>query len=294
MTQDFAILGGISLTGRLVPNMLDLGLRPKAIVLGGEDFEDQFAGLAPPSGGASLWWSQHRFLMGGWRSHLEQAARAAGVPVLQGADPYSLLPDTTALVVAGYSRRVPARVTQRYGEWALNVHPSLLPSFGGPQPESQAILQLQSEAGVSVHTMTEIFDAGPLRAQRSFQLDTSFTVADIETRAAALGAECVAEVLLAGTLPSLSVSRAPSYFKWLDEGSEDLARCTSIAEAQRWLRLRPEIYAYFRHAGRTVYPLVADARPCSAPAVALPDGTLYCREWLSRADDGALSHHTCE
>lgn len=298
MIRDFTVLGGISLTGRLVTALLDRGLRPRAIVLGGDDFGDEFEHLTPPAGESSTcstWWRQHQFLVGGWRVHLQDCARRAEVPILSGPDPYALLPKTSALVVAGFSRRIPARVTQHYGDWALNVHPSLLPSFGGPQPEVQAILHEQSEAGVSVHTITDEFDAGPLRAQRSFRLDDDLTVADVEARAAALGAECIEALLSAEQLPLLPATREQSYFKTLPEDAANLANCRSLAEAHKFLRLRPELYAYFQHAGSIVYPLAADTRPCpSSPALALPDGTLHCHEWVARAEGGALSHHRCD
>lgn len=296
-TRDFAVLGGISLTGRFVAELLARGLRPRVIVLGGEDLDDEFERLPPPLVERSAWWRRHEFMAGGWRAHLQEAARRAGVPVVPvvaGDDPYAALPETSALVVAGFSRRIPATVTRRYGDWALNVHPSLLPRFGGPQPEVQVILHDQQESGVSVHTITEEFDAGPLRAQRSFRLHAGLTVADMEERAAALGAECVASLLSAEQLPTLSPTATRSYFKALPAAASDLADCRSLAEARRLLRLRPEIYAYFQHAGSTVYPLLADERPCRAPSLLLPDGTLHCHEWVARAADDSLSHHRCD
>lgn len=293
MTRDFAVLGGISLTGRFVTALLDRGLRPRAIVLGGDDLDDEFDRLAPPAVAPSAWWDRHAFMAGGWRVHMEESARRAGVPVLRGKDPYALLPRTSALVVAGFSRRVPAAFTRQYGDWALNVHPSLLPRFGGPQPEVQAILHDQLEAGVSVHTMTEEFDAGPLRAQLSFPLH-DLTVGEMEERAAELGAQCIEELLSSEQLPIVPMAGERSYFKAITTEIADLARCRSVSEAKRLLRLRPEIYAYWRRGESTVYPLVANTRACRAPSLALPDGRLHCHEWVVRASDGSLSHHRCD
>jgi methionyl-tRNA formyltransferase len=176
----------------------------------------------------------------------------------------------------------------------LNVHPSLLPRFGGPQPEVQAILHEQQEAGVSVHTITPEFDAGPLRAQRSFRVHAQLTVGDLEAHAAALGAACIETLLGLDELPVLEPTQDRSYFKALPSEAADLSRCRSLAEARKLLRLRPEIYAYYRHGESTVYPLLADERPCGSPSLALPDGTLHCHEWVLRASDGALTHHRCD
>ena len=293
MTRDFVILGGISLTGRFAAEVLRRGHRPRAIVLGGDDLDNEFEGLSAPVGEHSAWWTGHAFMAGAWREQLHAAAREAGVPVLSGGDPYALLPASEVLIVAGFSRRIPRSVTQRYGDWALNVHPSLLPGFGGPQPEIQTILHEQREAGVSVHTIIEQFDAGTLRAQRSFPLHDDLTVGEIEARAAVLGAECIEALLSAPRLPVVAGAGQPSYFKALPADAGNLANCRSLAHASKLLRLRPEVYAYFEHAGSTVYPLVADTRACRSPALSLPDGTLHCHEWVERTREGRVSHHRC-
>lgn len=292
--RDFAVLGGISLTGRFVAALLDRGLRPTAIVLGGDDLDDELAGLDAPAGEPPEWWQRHAFMAGGWRAHLQDLARRADVPVLCGEDPYALLPETSVLVVAGFAWRVPPAVTRRYGDWALNVHPSLLPRFAGPQPEVQTILHEQPEAGVSVHTMTQRFDAGPIRAQRSFRLHERMTVGEVEERAAVLGAECIEQLLAMEQLPVLASTAERSYFQMLPVEAADLARCRSLAEAQTLLRLRPEVYPYWREGDSTVYPLVVEERACRSPSLALPDGTLRCHEWVVRASDGSLRHHRCD
>ena len=58
----------------------------------------------------------------------------------------------------------------------VNVHPSLLPKYRGPNPYLQTILHGEEYSGVSIHLMTDKFDEGPILKQEKvkiFENDTS-------------------------------------------------------------------------------------------------------------------------
>ena len=58
----------------------------------------------------------------------------------------------------------------------INVHPSLLPKYRGPNPYLQTILHGEKYSGVTFHLMSEKFDAGPILSQQKIELlpcDTS-------------------------------------------------------------------------------------------------------------------------
>ncbi|TVP49948.1 MAG: phosphoribosylglycinamide formyltransferase [Gemmatimonadales bacterium] len=74
------------------------------------------------------------------------------------------------LVLAGYLRLVPAGVVDRFSGRILNVHPSLLPAFGGRGMYGRRIHEAVLARGVqvtgaTVHLVDEHFDAGPILAQ---------------------------------------------------------------------------------------------------------------------------------
>lgn len=74
------------------------------------------------------------------------------------------------IVLAGYLRLIPADVVHRYHGRMVNVHPALLPQFGGPGMYGLRVHQAVLDAGVhitgpTVHFVDEVFDHGAILAQ---------------------------------------------------------------------------------------------------------------------------------
>ncbi|HEX6052198.1 MAG TPA: phosphoribosylglycinamide formyltransferase [Gemmatimonadaceae bacterium] len=77
---------------------------------------------------------------------------------------------TEIVALAGYLRFVPPAVTRRWHGRVLNVHPSLLPAFGGAGMYGTRVHQAVLDAGVrvtgvTVHFVDEEYDRGPIIAQ---------------------------------------------------------------------------------------------------------------------------------
>jgi len=107
-----------------------------------------------------------------------EIARASGVPTLVLADPGDASAWIDALaahridlvVLAGYLKLVPPRVVDRYRGRILNIHPALLPAFGGPgmygHRVHEAVLAAGATvSGATVHLVDEVYDRGPILAQ---------------------------------------------------------------------------------------------------------------------------------
>ena len=74
------------------------------------------------------------------------------------------------LVLAGYLRLIPALLVAEYRDRILNIHPALLPEFGGPGMYGlrvhQAVLASGAkESGATVHVVDEVYDRGRILAQ---------------------------------------------------------------------------------------------------------------------------------
>lgn len=122
-----------------------------------------------------------------------ERARAAGVPAAVIADPA----DGPAIVamldahrvecvaLAGYLKLVPPEVTSRWRGRILNIHPALLPKFGGPgmygRRVHEAVLAAgETESGATVHEVNDAYDRGAIVAQERVPVmpgDTADTLA---------------------------------------------------------------------------------------------------------------------
>lgn len=74
------------------------------------------------------------------------------------------------LALAGYLKRIPSSVTDAYQGRAMNVHPALLPAFGGPGMFGARVHRAVIDAGVrvtgvTVHFIDAVYDHGPIIAQ---------------------------------------------------------------------------------------------------------------------------------
>ncbi|MFQ5689704.1 MAG: phosphoribosylglycinamide formyltransferase [Gemmatimonadota bacterium] len=74
------------------------------------------------------------------------------------------------VVLAGYLRLVPRGVVESYRGRMLNIHPALLPAFGGPGMYGTRVHRAVLEAGVrvtgvTVHFVSEQYDRGPIAEQ---------------------------------------------------------------------------------------------------------------------------------
>ncbi|MBB4065520.1 phosphoribosylglycinamide formyltransferase [Gellertiella hungarica] len=89
-----------------------------------------------------------------------------------------LTPDL--LCLAGYMRLLSADFIRHYEGRILNIHPSLLPLFPGLHTHQRAIDAGMTEAGCTVHVVTEGMDEGPVLAQARVPVlpgDTAETLA---------------------------------------------------------------------------------------------------------------------
>ena len=116
-------------------------------------------------------------------------ARAHGMLALTG-DPGSmgvLLQEhhIDIVALAGYLRFIPRDVTERFAGRMLNVHPALLPAFGGAgmygRRVHEAVLKSGANtSGATVHFVNDEYDRGAIIAQRSVPVlegDTPETLA---------------------------------------------------------------------------------------------------------------------
>jgi phosphoribosylglycinamide formyltransferase-1 len=79
------------------------------------------------------------------------------------------------ICLGGFMRLFTAGFVQRWYGKMLNIHPSLLPSFPGLEPQAQALRAGVKVSGATVHFVTPETDAGPIVMQGVVSVDDDDT-----------------------------------------------------------------------------------------------------------------------
>jgi phosphoribosylglycinamide formyltransferase 1 len=91
------------------------------------------------------------------------------------------------VVLAGYLKRIPPKVISEYAGRIINIHPALLPAFGGEgmygaRVHEAVIASGAEETGVTVHLVDDDYDRGPIVAQWRVRVDKSDTAESLAAR----------------------------------------------------------------------------------------------------------------
>lgn len=90
------------------------------------------------------------------------------------------------VVLSGFMKMIGRETIRAYPEKIINVHPSLLPKYGGKGMYGSHIHQAvkdngDDKTGITIHYVDEIYDNGKIIAQKEIAVSESNSAADIET-----------------------------------------------------------------------------------------------------------------
>lgn len=119
------------------------------------------------------------------------------------------------ILLAGYLRLVPEAVVARYPQRILNIHPALLPAFGGAgmygMNVHRAVIDSgKLESGATVHFVDEEYDRGSILAQQRVPVNSGDTpeelgrrVLEVEHRLYSEAVDHLCKAILAERKPTL-------------------------------------------------------------------------------------------
>ena len=87
--------------------------------------------------------------------------------------------EVDVVVLARFMKILTPNFVWRYKNKIINIHPSLLPSFPGPQPYRQAYEHGVKIIGVTAHFVSMHLDEGPIIAQAAAPIPANATLRDI-------------------------------------------------------------------------------------------------------------------
>ena len=113
----------------------------------------------------------------------------------------ALAPDL--IVVVAYGQILPKRVLEIPAHGCINVHASLLPKYRGAAPINKAIIDGETETGITTMYMDVGLDTGDMLVKKALSIGPEETAGELHDRLASLGRETMEETLrqlCAGTL----------------------------------------------------------------------------------------------
>ncbi len=111
------------------------------------------------------------------------------------------------IVVAAYGKILPEEILNAPPLGSINVHSSLLPKYRGAAPINWAILNGETETGVSIMYMAKELDAGDVILQRTTPIGEDEDAQSLTARLAELGAEALSQAVQ--SLADGTASRMP-------------------------------------------------------------------------------------
>lgn len=180
-------------------------------------------------------------------SPVKELAVEKGIPVLQPErakdeafieELRTYAPDI--IVVAAYGKILPKSILDMPKYGCINVHTSLLPDYKGAAPIQWAILNGETQTGVTIMYMDEGCDTGDIISAGHIEIAADETGGGLHDKLAVLGGE-----LLVRTLPSIldgSCTRTPQekgvgrYVSIIDKSLGNLDFTRPAIELERYIR----------------------------------------------------------
>ncbi len=100
------------------------------------------------------------------------------------------------MIVAAYGLLLPEAVLRIPRHGCINIHASLLPRWRGAAPIQRALLEGDTETGISIMQMDQGLDTGAVLLKRSFPIEPYDTTATLHDKLADLGGKCIVEALI--------------------------------------------------------------------------------------------------
>lgn len=149
-------------------------------------------------------------------------AEQLGLPVLQPqkirtdyAEVLDLQPEL--IVTCAYGQMVPEAVLNAPKHGCINVHASLLPKYRGGSPIHTAIIQGETESGVTIMQMVKKMDAGDMLAVKKVAIDEEDTTEMLHDKLQAAGSALLKECLLdylEGRITPIAQDETQVSFAW--------------------------------------------------------------------------------
>jgi methionyl-tRNA formyltransferase len=155
--------------------------------------------------------------------------------------------DLDLIITCAYGQFIPDKILQLPKCGCVNVHASLLPKYRGGAPIHTAILNGETETGVTLMRTIKKMDAGDMIAAARVAIEPDDTVGTLHDKLKVAGA-----VLLEAWLPAILDGTAPS----MTQNEELVSFASNISAAQEFISMKRDIQTVYNHVrGLSPWPI---------------------------------------
>lgn len=88
------------------------------------------------------------------------------------------------VILAGYLKLIPAKFCQAFDKKIINIHPALLPKYGGKgmygmNIHRAVIKNKEKESGITIHLVNEKYDDGEILLQKALKTEPNWSQEDL-------------------------------------------------------------------------------------------------------------------
>ncbi len=169
------------------------------------------------------------------------------------------------VLVGTWSEKLKKDIVQLPKIAMINVHPSLLPKYRGPNPYLQTIWHREKQSGITFHLMNEKFDAGAILLQKIVEIKPDDTGKELKERTVLTARSAVTELLnmLADDfiIPVDQSEERATYFSQIKPKDVMLDFKQSAEEISAHIRaFHPWSKTFFEHKNKFFIPSPYDLR----------------------------------
>jgi len=103
--------------------------------------------------------------------------------------------DADLAIVVAYGQIIPKEFLNLTRKGFINIHASILPKWRGAAPIQRAIMNLDSEIGISIMKINEELDGGPISNIYKFKLDQKHNAKEVSEKLSLLAASKILDVV---------------------------------------------------------------------------------------------------
>ena len=91
------------------------------------------------------------------------------------------------IILAGFLLKIPSKMIEQYPNKIINIHPALLPKYGGKgmygmNVHKAIIKNKEVVSGITIHYVNKKYDEGPIIFQKEIKINSSYTPNDLANK----------------------------------------------------------------------------------------------------------------